>query len=317
MLKLYKQNAFVIKLIVSLAFVLWLVYKVKWQGVWEALQHIEGTYVAWYIVFVLLGMLASAKKWQIIARSKGFVRSVFGYFRAYLTGTFINNFFPGFIGGDMYRTYWLGKQREGYTLAVSTIVFDRLSGLFAAALLAVAFSLMRFGTVVQSSVWTLCLVLLIILVAGVIFWGMLWNRVSKSPVVQHVVRILPIKIQAFLDEVRHYFRRDILWPSLGLALVFNMLGVGIANLLLFRAFGQTVPVIDFFAVIFLISIIASIPVSINNIGIKEWAYFTFFTLIHVNPEVAITVAIVSRFIQMLLSFFALPDFLRRKQLGLE
>jgi uncharacterized protein (TIRG00374 family) len=317
MFKLSKKSSFTLKLLISLAFILWLVYKVKWQGVWDTMHHVDGRYVAGYIILVLFGMLISAKKWQVIARFKGFQRSVFGCFRAYLTGTFINNFLPGFIGGDMYRTYWLGKQREGYTLAVSTIVFDRLSGLFAAALLAISFSFMRFDAVIASSVWTFCFVLLTIAIIGIIFWGTIWKNVSDMVLVQHIVCVLPQKIQTFLYEVRDYFRKDIFLPSIGLSLVFNMLGVGIANLVLFQAFGQTIPVIDFFAVIFLISIISSIPISVNNIGIKEWAYFTFFTLISVNPEVAITVAIVSRFIQMLLSFFALPDFLRRKELGLK
>lgn len=317
MLKLSKKTSFTLKALMSLFFIVWLVYKVKWADVWENVRHVQVQYLMWYVVFVLLGMLASAKKWQIIARFKGFQRSVWGCFRAYLTGSFINNFLPGFIGGDMFRTYWLGKQRNGYSLAVSTVVFDRLSGLFAAAMLTVIFSIFTFGNVVQSSLWTFLFVLLILFVIAVTFWGAVWRQVSDIVIVQHIVRVLPPKIQTFLNEVRDYFRKEILVPALSFSLVFNILGVGIANLILFRAFGQTVPILDFFAVIFLISIVSSIPVSINNIGIKEWAYYTFFILIHVNPEVAITVAIVGRFMQMILSFFAFPDFLRRKELGLE
>ncbi|MDD5083574.1 MAG: lysylphosphatidylglycerol synthase transmembrane domain-containing protein [Candidatus Moranbacteria bacterium] len=317
MFTLSKRKSFALKAGISIAFVLWLIYKVKWADVWETVRHVEARYLALYIALVLIGMLFSAKKWKIIARYKGFQRTTFGCFRAYLTGTFINNFFPGFIGGDMYRTHWLGKQREGYTLAISTIVFDRLSGLFAAALLATAFSFMRFETVIMSSVWTLCLVLLTISVVGALFWGIIWRNVSDFILVQHIVRVLPRKVQIFLSEVRDYFHKDILIPTITLSLLFNIFGIGLANLILFKAFGQSIPVIDFFAVIFLISIISSIPISVNNIGVKEWAYFTFFALISVNPEVAITVAIVSRFIQMLLSFLAFPDFLKRKQLGLE
>jgi hypothetical protein len=317
MLKLFTKPSFLVKAIVSIVFVLWLIYKVKWASVLDNVYHMDASFLLWYVALVLIGMLASAKKWQIIARFKGFQRSTIGCFRAYLTGTFINNFLPGFIGGDVYRTYWLGKQREGYTLAVSTVVFDRLSGLFVAALLAVVFSLMRLEMVLQSSIWTLFVVMLLILITGVTVWGTIWKYVSENVAIQSIVHFLPQKIQMFLGEVRNYFRKDILLPTLGLSVVFNMLGVGFANLLLFQAFGQTVPAIDFFAVIFLISIVSSIPISVNNIGIKEWAYFTFFTLIHVNPEVAITVAITGRFIQMFISFFAFPDFLRRKQLGLE
>lgn len=314
MFKLSKKASFAVKALISLVFVLWLVYKVKWHEVLENVRHVDVRYVIGYVAFVLLGMAVSAKKWQIIARFKGFQRTMFACFRAYLTGTFINNFLPGFIGGDMYRSYWLGKQREGYTLAISTVVFDRLSGLFAAALLAVGFSLARYDAMAQSALWTFLVVMLIVASAVVVFWGMVWKNVSDLPIVQGIVRFLPRKLQTFLEEVRHYFRKEILFPTLALSFLFNAIGVGLANLILFRAFGQQIPATDFFAVIFLVNIIASVPVSVNNIGIKEWAYYTFFPLIFVSPEVAVTVAIVGRFIQMLLSFFAFPDFLRRKRI---
>lgn len=317
MFKFSKKTSFVVKAIISIAFVSWLAYKVNWHDVLENIRHIDIRYLFAYIVFVLLGMAVSAKKWQIIARFKGFQRTFFGCFRTYLTGTFINNFLPGFVGGDMFRAYWLGKQREGYALAISTVVFDRLSGLFAAAVLAIGFSLARYDAMAQSSIWTFIVVMLIVLIVIVTFWGMVWKNVSEIPVVQGIVRFFPRKLQTFLGEVRHSFRKEVLLPTMTLSLLFNIVGVGIANLILFQAFGQSIPAIDFFAVIFLVNIIASIPVSVNNIGIKEWAYYTFFPLILISPEIAVTVAITGRFVQMLISFFALPDFLRRKQIDTE
>lgn len=317
MLTLSKKSSFVLKAGVSLAFIVWLVYKVKWNDVGEIIRHVDGVYLLAYAFFVLFGMSISAKKWQIIARFKGFQRTTFACFRAYLTGTFINNFLPGFIGGDMFRTYWLGKQRNGYALALSTVIFDRLSGLFAAAILAIVFSFAKFEIVVTSSIWTLCLVLLTIGIVGALFWGIIWKHLSDMPLVRVAVRMFPQKIQTFLGEVKHYFQKDIAVKTIVLSFAFNLIGVGVANLLLFQAFGQHIAIIHFFAVIFLVNIIASIPLSVNNIGIKEWAYFTFFPLIAISPEVAITVAITGRFIQMLLSFFAFPDFLKRKQLGLQ
>jgi predicted SPOUT superfamily RNA methylase MTH1 len=47
--------------------------------------------------------------------------------------------------------------------------------------------------------------------------------------------------------------------------------------------------------------------------VKEWAYVTFFGFFGVSAAVVITVAILSRFLQMLLSFFALPVYLRNKK----
>lgn len=301
----------------SLAFVAWLLHKVHWQEVGHILLQADVTKLLWYVGFVLAGMTISAKKWQRIARFKGFERSLTSCFRTYLTGSFINNFLPGFIGGDAYRSYWLGKQKESYAKAVSTVVFDRLSGLFAAAVLALFFSWLNTVVVSQSSLWSLLVVMLSIIVIGGIFWGVVWKTVSEMVVMQGIVGFFPHKLRVFLGEVQSYFCQRILVPAFSLSLLFNIVGIGIANWVLFAAFGMNIPWFDFFTVIFLVSIVSSIPVSINNIGIKEWAYYTFFALIHINPEAAIAVALTSRFMQMLLSFAALPDFLHRKKLGVE
>lgn len=314
MSKLSKQNSTILKWCVSLLFVGWLVMHVQWAQVWQHVLHMQPVALLEYIVLVLIGMLLSAKKWNGVARYKGFSRTTGSCFRAYLTGSFINNFSPGFIGGDVYRTHWLGKIRESYSSAASTVVFDRFTGLFASALLALIFSFSMLGEIAQSSLWTVCVVMLSILVVGVVFWGFIWKQVSKSFVVQNIVGFLPQKIQRFLTEVQHYFQAEIMTPSIIYSILFAFIGVGCANLVLFSAFGADVPIIPFFAVIFLISILSSAPISINNIGVKEWTYYTFFTMIGMNPELAVTVALVSRFVQMSISFFALPEFLRRKEL---
>jgi uncharacterized membrane protein YbhN (UPF0104 family) len=95
-------------------------------------------------------------------------------------------------------------------------------------------------------------------------------------------------------------------------MVFALLGVAAANYVLFWSLGVKISLLDYLSVIFLISIVSAIPVSINNIGIKEWAYVTFFGFFGVNSAVVIAIAIISRFLQMLFSFFALPIYIKNK-----
>jgi uncharacterized protein (TIRG00374 family) len=312
--KISARKRLVLKAGMSLAFVGWLITAVEWRDVWGIARQADGRLISIFAGIVLVGMAISAWKWRLILEWKGFQRTAFACFRAYMTGVFVNNFLPGFIGGDAYRAHWLGKQREGYTRAVSTVVFDRFSGLLAAAALAVGFSLTRYRIMETSFVWVLVFVILTVIVCGSIVWCLAWRFASELPGVRLAVRFLPRKFQVFLEEVRSYAQRGIAVPTLSLSFAFQLIGVGLANLILFRAFGQTVAWMDFFAVIFLINIVASIPISVNNIGVKEWAYVTFFPLIGVSPEMAVTVALVGRFTQMLISFAALPEFLSRKRL---
>jgi len=83
--------------------------------------------------------------------------------------------------------------------------------------------------------------------------------------------------------------------------------------MIFFALGEKVPIMPYLATVFLISLISSLPVSINNIGLKEWAYYTFFPLIGVRPEAALAVALLGRFIQILVSVAGAPFFLKEKK----
>jgi uncharacterized membrane protein YbhN (UPF0104 family) len=300
-----KRFVFVLKLGVSLAFIFWLARRVDWPEVWSIVKGAQIAYLALYALLLVAGIGISAYKWQAIARRKGFGGGFKGYFIAYLSGMFINNFLPSFIGGDTYRAYWLGKTDRGYASAASTVILDRFSGLLAAMALTLFFSIFHVSKVLQSPLW---LVLdLVILAVGA--FVLAWPWLSRLPHVQVSAGLVPDRLRALLSEIGGYGEGSVLLPAFALSVLFNVVGVGSANLALFWALGSPVAAIDYFAVIFLISIVSSIPVSINNIGVKEWAYYTFFGIFGMNPEIAVTAALLGRLIQMAVSFFSLPAYL--------
>ena len=59
-----------------------------------------------------IGIGISSYKWKILSDFKEFKVGFIDLFKIYLTGAFINNFFPSIIGGDAYRSYMLGKAEE-------------------------------------------------------------------------------------------------------------------------------------------------------------------------------------------------------------
>lgn len=297
-----------LKALVSAFFVIWLIFKVHWIEVWEIVRHISMFSIGLYILLLLSGIGISALKWKTIARTKGFEHSWSEYFWTYLSGTFINNFLPGFVGGDAYRSYWLGKEEKRYTAAASTVVLDRLTGLVAAMILALVCSLLRWDVMVSSPLW----LFLEIVMVGVLSTLLVWHFVGRWRMVQTIASMLPQKIVSFLGELTSKKEGRFISRMLLLSLAFNGVGVGLANLTLFLGLDPLFDWKSYFSVIFLMSIIASIPVSINNIGIKEWAYVTFFGLFGMRPELAVTVALLGRAIQMLVSFLALPVYLKQR-----
>ncbi len=308
-----KQNKylkFFLKLFVTLGVSAWIIWRTNWEEVFIYIEKIRHWQVLLYTCLVLLGMIISAYKWKMLAEFKNINYPLRRFFSLYIAGTFINNFMPSFIGGDAYKAYQIGKKQEKYAEAVSTVMVDRFTGFLGAVFLALFFALLNIKEVLSNST---LIVTTSIMIAIVIFdWLIIairnlsfWKKFSH---------ILPEKIKKLVKEIISYDHESkIMLKATFISFAFNIVGIALANYVLFLSLGVRLNFLDYVTVIFLISIVASVPISINNIGIKEWAYITFFGIFGVPGALAITVAILSRFIQMLISFFALPIYLRSKQ----
>lgn len=305
-----KQLLFFVKLLVSGGFVAWLVWRINWGEVMIRIFEVDLPYLALYVVLLFSGILISARKWQLIAEAKGFSHPFRDFFRAYLTGTFINNFLPSTIGGDTYRTLWLGRRDGRLSPAISTTLFDRFTGLWAAMVFAFLFSLFHWKLVLENPFWFFLDIALFVSLSI----DFLFPFVRRFSIAHAIFNKFPEKIQRLAREIVNYPMKQTVIPSLWLSLFFNLIGVGFANLVLFWALGGEVHIIQYLGVIFLVTIVSSLPISINNIGLKEWAYATFFGYLGASVEVAVAVAVTSRLIQMIISFAAIPFYIRSKDL---
>jgi uncharacterized protein (TIRG00374 family) len=298
------------KVVVTLGLVYWLIVRVDWVGVRHELSEVSYALLFLYVVFQLTGNVISARKWQIIASYKELHFSLKEGLFTYLTGAFINNFLPSTIGGDAYRGLWLAKRSGARAAALSTVVFDRFIGLWTTALLALVFSFVLWSHIATSLP---LLVTLVALVGFLVVDLVVTYLYCQSWFQGYVARIPFFKLRRFLEEIvfytqKHLWLRTSLWSSL-----FVFVGLGLSNYTLFHALGSEIAFLPFFSAILLVAIVSNIPISINNIGIKEWAYVTFFGLIGVSIETAVTAALLSRFIQMFLSFIALPQYLSTRK----
>jgi len=304
---LQKYTKIIVKIIVSSVFLLWVIFKVDWLSVWISLQTIKTIYLLAYITTVLLGVLICAYRWRILASYKKIKANLWNFIRYYLAGTFVNNFMPSFIGGDTFKAYETGKPEGKYIEAVSAVMMDRIIGLLGAMILALFFSLINIKQVQNNIIllWTngLIVIFLIIFIASVKFKKPFFWLPGK--------KYLPQKFKQVVENLKSYSDKSILIRTFLLTFLFDFIGIALANYILFSALGIRIGIINYLSIIFIISIVASVPISINNIGIKEWAYITFFGAFGLTASSVITVAIISRFIQMLISFLALPVYLKR------
>lgn len=305
-----KKFIFWLKVVLSIGLIFWLVKRVDWKSVSLMFSTISWPLLFLYVVLQLSANAVSAKKWQTIARFKGITLSLKDAFFTYLAGTFINNFLPSTIGGDAYRGIWLAKKTGARAASFSTVVFDRFIGLWTTALLALLFSPFLFSFMKESVPLAITYICLVVFFAVDLIITYIY---CKSWFHQFVARLPFFKLRRFLEEIIFYTQKHIwLYTSLWSAL-FVFVGLILTNLVLFRSLGSQVSIFPFISVMLLVAIVSSIPLTISNIGVKEWTYITFFALIGVSVETAITVALLQRFIQMILSFIALPQYLANRE----
>lgn len=306
-----KKIKFALKLLVSAGFVIWIVFAVKWSEVWFHLTEIKIWGIFAYIAVLLLGFYISSYKWKFLAEVKNFHMPIKEFFKLYITGTFINNFMPSFVAGDAYKAYAIGKKDKRYVTAASTVLADRITGYAGATLLAVIFGLLNFKILWENKIlFYIDLGLLLFLASDLVIIAI--RKISFTK--KLAVRILPEKIIELLKEIGSYNNGGaIFWKATVYAMIFSLVGVALLNYILFLSLGIKINPLDYLTVIFITTIISALPISINNIGLKEWSYITFFGFFGVSASAVVTIAIISRLLQMFVSFFALPLYLKERE----
>lgn len=309
MKKRTKLLTIALKLLGSLLFLWWIIFKINWGEVLYYLKRLGAWEIALYISIYLLGILISSYKWMRLANHKSIRLPFFDFFKFYFSATFVNNFLPGFVGGDSFKAYKIGHISGGkFKEALSSIIMDRLTGLWSAIILAIIFTAFNFSNIYGNN---LLLFLNGAMLIGLVTWFILLE-IFRDKKLKTSIKTIDKIFNIAIEEVNRYNNgsREI-WKAIFVSFIFNFVGLAGANYVLFRALEIQIAPLNYLSVIFLISIISSIPITINNIGIKEWAYITFFGFFGINSAAVISIAITGRIIQMLISFFALPIYLKK------
>ena len=115
-----------------LAFLLW---RVDWQALTRILSQASVGYVALALLIELLNVLPRVLRWRALLLTQGTREPFLRLFSIYLVGSFFNNFLPSNVGGDSVRMLRLGQLTGQGADAVSSVLVERLCGLFAVLLI--------------------------------------------------------------------------------------------------------------------------------------------------------------------------------------
>lgn len=298
-----KNFSILLKTAVTCLLILLLLWIIDWR---DSLRIISGITLPmvgllFSIMFFMIGI--SCLKWKIFLRALKIEVPLYYLFLLYLVGYFFNNFLPSNVGGDVARGMILGKQIKNASESFSSVFLERFTGLLGLLILACLMFFLNMKLIRIPSIGVFLIVF--VMAFMVVTFLMLSERSRKlfnSILNIYPLRLVKEKLLKFLDAI-YYFRNQpmVLTQAMLISFLFHFLTV-IYTLAVCMALDISVRFMDLATIVPIILLIAVFPVSLNGIGVWEGSFVYFFSLIGVSPEAALSVALVLRGINIVISF---------------
>ena len=272
-------------------------------GIDKVLSTLQGISVPSFVLAVLiyiLSILISTFRWRLLLHERFRISRLFSL---YFIGSFFNHLLPGIIGGDAVKAYYLYRDTGRGAPAVASVFMDRYIGfaaLMLVGLIAFPFGFRYFhGSYIE---WLLPLIILFFITASLALFGL---RVGR--------RI------TFLSGFYDYFalyrgKKSVIVKTLCISVVIQTIVI-CAVYVLSRGLGVNVPLLPLFIFIPVISTIATIPVSISGIGVREASFVLLFGFLGISPAQATAVSFAWFLSVATGSLPGLVEYLRYKRRG--
>ena len=273
-----RLGKFALKLAVSVGLLAYLLRLVDLPSLLAAFARVDPPWLAAAFALYLAGQALSAIKWGMLAEAAGLGAPLARFISHYFVGMYFNVFGLGTLGGDVVRALLLAKGSGRRTLALNTVLADRVSGLL--VLLAIALvSLLLFRTYELPA-------------------PIYWTTIALSASLLGGWRLAPRVLPLLLSE-ENWFRRlvekDLApywsdWTLLArvsvLSAVFHLSQIGVL-VLLAKSLGIGIPATYYFIFGPLVNVFSALPISINGLGVREGTTVFFLTHVGVPAELAV------------------------------
>lgn len=257
------------------------------------------------LVAVLAGQLLYAWRWQVVLRALGVALPFRRVLEQCLISTFVSNFLPSTVGGDLAKVYYLGRA-HGYGPISSSVVLDRLLGVGILAALTsgvlLAFPLETPGPQgVRLGVMAIALGVVVGLAVVLAGTGGLAKRASAFG--PRVVRVAELMQRLRVDIARTVTSPRVLATVFAVALMyFLLLGV------VYEAFiglqtGERPAFLPLVTAIAATAVLSNFPVSFNGLGLREHLHVAQLAPLGVPGEVAVGISLLLFAHLLVLSLF--------------
>jgi len=260
--------------LLSLGLFAWLILRLDWNLVWAQLQGVAWWAILLAIGFYLFSQAFNTLRWCLLLWAHEVKISFWQAFCITWSGIFASNFLPSTIGGDGLRMIAIYPYTRRTTVAVGSVVLDRIINMAAMT----------------------CLLPLPLVMFGPKLNALMALALPFSP--RTLTEKYFPKIAAALRE----------WAGRPAGLIWAFLAAWPSNLtamfstwLVARQLNMDVTFGQVMAVQTVTYFLAVLPISVNGYGVREVTYTTLFAALGASLEQASALAVITRFLIVLVT----------------
>jgi glycosyltransferase 2 family protein len=271
---------FVIKLAAGSMLVAFLLWHYDLRSAFQLIQRERPTLFLATVALYVAGQVMSAFRWQLLAQLNGLWGRFSEYLAYYFIGMFTNLFVPGLVGGDALRALYLGRRQQRIGQAFASVMADRGIGLltlfWVAAIAALCTTRVRLpASVLRVTLAAGAISLLAFLAAPLLAKGL--SRINR--------------LNRLLAPMIPYLCRPIaLTPAITLSALLQ-LSLAACQYLLAVGLGLNIALATLVLIVPITNVIASLPITINGLGMREASYLVLLGMAGVSKEQAIALSL--------------------------
>lgn len=284
-----------IRVALSAALLYFAYHSVDSNKVVEILSSLSLSTFALILLIYLFSQTMSVWKWRVLFTSNGIDRPFFVALQAYYFGMFLNVFGLGTLGGDLFRSMALRPGSGLRANALASVVADRVHGLLVLGAIGAIASI-----VIQPEVFgdlgILFAAIYLLLAAIVWFAGprVLEKLFSNSDRFSSIVA----RISAGFPK-----NKSTLLYITAISLAFHFLQICCIYLII-QDLKAPISFAYLLATLPFATILSTLPISVNGLGIREWAYVVMFAAVGADTELCLALAAIWVIVITLVGAFA-------------
>ncbi len=280
-------------------------FGVSFHSIFEEVKNISDPKWLLFTIFIPSIMIPaiSINRWGFFLRSIGIYEKPLTLVKINFLSIFYGLVLPSSTGFDAVRMYLIEKrnpQKRGK--AGSTIIIERYFGFVILSLIG-AFGVISISDLLTKQQFFYMLTAILLILTMLILMGLVISNQYFFNIANKILSKSKYFKKGFSylislhDALRKFPIKKVLLSSIILITIFQL--VTILNVyFIFRAFDIDLPLINHLAMIPIINIISIIPISISGFGIREGAFTYFYSLVGIEPTLALVISLMNYLILM-------------------